>query len=299
MTVSSTTRVLAAAITGAGLLDPSRPVIPLDQDLFFGRAVRETVRLYDGVNFKLEAKLERLARSARSLGLPPLDVDGVRHLLKQVAEEVPRDAMLRLYWTSAQGPGEDALLRGKWGGRGIVIALPIPEHLEPLRRRGLRLVSLTSGTDARIRAESPWLLPGAKASGSAPSSAAWGEAQRRGADDAVLVDLRGRVLEGPASNILWRRGRTLFTPGVELGILPGITRAAIIELARGLSYQVSEGAFSIRELEESEEAFITSTVEEVIAAVELDGQAIGAGSVGPTTRELHREFRCLTRGVVA
>lgn len=283
--------ILAAAVTGTGLLDPARPAMPLDQDLIFGRAARETVRLYDGVAFELEAKLDRLERSARILSLPPVDRQGVERLLERVAEAAPCDAMLRLYWTSGQAPGDDTLARSELDGRAIVIALSIPEHLEPLRRRGVRLVSLTSGTDADVRMTAPWLLPGAKASGSAPASAAWQEAQRRGADDAVLVDLRDRVLEGPATNIWWRRGRTLFTPSVELGILPGITRAVVTELARAVGYEVSEGAFSLRELAESDEAFVTSTVAEVIGAVELDGQAIGAGSVGPATRELHEALQ--------
>jgi branched-subunit amino acid aminotransferase/4-amino-4-deoxychorismate lyase len=288
--------VLAAAVTGEGLLDRSRPTIPLDQDLFFGRAARETVRLYDGVAFKADAKLDRLARSARSLGLPPVDMKGVRGLFDQVAESVPGDALVRLYWTSAQGPGENALDRSESSGRAIVIAMPIPDHLESLRRRGIRLVSLTSGTDAHVRAESPWLIPGAKASGSAPASAAWSEAQRRGADDAVLVDLHGRVLEGPGTNIWWRRGRTLFSPSLKLGILPGITRATVIELAPGLDYQVREGVFPLRELAESDEAFVTSAPAEVMGAVDLDGRAIGAGSVGRATRELHGALQSLARG---
>jgi branched-chain amino acid aminotransferase len=292
-------RVLAAAVSGVGFLDSARPVMPLDQDLIFGRAARDIVRLYGGVAFELESKLDRLARSANSLGLPSVDLDAVRRLLERVAGAVPPDALLCLYWTSGQGPGESALAPSESGGRAIVIALPVPEHLEPLRRRGLRWTSLASGTDAAIWAKSRWLLPGAKPSGSAGASAAWREAQRRGSDDAVLVDLRGHVLEGPATNVWWCRGRTLFTPGLELGILPGITRATIIELARGLDYQVTEGAFSLRELAESDEAFVTSTVAEVIGAVELDGRAIGAGSVGRMTRELHRAFQNLARDASA
>jgi branched-subunit amino acid aminotransferase/4-amino-4-deoxychorismate lyase len=175
------------------------------------------------------------------------------------------------------------------------MALTVPGHLEALRGRGIRLVSLASATDGSLRASSPWLLPGAKVSGSAAASAAWFEARRRGADDGVLVDLQGRVLEGPASNIWWRKDRILFTPSAALGILPGITSAAIAELASELGYEVSEGEFPLHELAAADEAFVTSTVAEVIAATELDGEPIGAGSVGPAARELHGGLRALAR----
>jgi branched-chain amino acid aminotransferase len=115
----------------------------------------------------------------------------------------------------------------------------------------------------------------------------------------VLVDLRGRVLEGPATNIWWRRGRTLFTPGPELGILLGITRAAIIDLAPALDYELSEGAFALSELAGADEAFVTSTVAEVMPAVELDGEPIGAGSAGPACRELQKALRALVRAAEA
>ena len=267
--------------------------MPLDQDLMFGRAALEAVRLYDGIPFRLEAKLSRLARSAELLGLPPVEPSRVGELVEQVATEAAGDALVRFYWTSGQGPGDDPLERRELKGRALAIALPLPAHLEQLRSRGLRLVSLAAGVDASLRAALPWLLPGAKVSGSAAASAAWIEARRRGADDGILVDLHGRVLEGPATNIWWRSDRTLFTPSAELGILPGITSAVIRELAEPLGYEVSDGSFALSDLSGAEEAFVTSTVAEVVGVVELDGRPIGDGRVGPAARELHLELRHL------
>ena len=272
--------------------------MPLDQDLIFGRAAHETVRYYGGVPFRLEDKLDRLTHSARLLDLPPVEREPLRDLVECVADAADgepsgSDTLVRLYWTSAQGPGESALDRDRAASRGLAMALTVPEHLEALRRRGIRLVSLASATDGSLRASSPWLLPGVKSSGSAAASAAWFEAQRREADDGILVDLRGRVLEGPATNIWWRKDRTLFTPSRSLGVLPGITSAAIAELAGGLGYEVSEGQFPLHELADADEAFVTSTVAEVVGAIVLDGNAIGAGSVGPAARELHGGLRAL------
>ena len=79
-----------------------------------------------------------------------------------------------------------------------------------------------------------------KSTSYAVNMAAEAEARRRGADDAVFVDADGIVLEGPTTNIWWRRGRTLFTPSLELGILAGVTRAAVIELAAGAGYTVEK-----------------------------------------------------------
>ncbi len=102
------------------------------------------------------------------------------------------EAVLRLYWTPG-APGEEPL--------GIALVSAIPDWIEAARDRGQRLVSL-----AYPRRRAPWLLPGTKSVSYATHIAAEAEAKRRGADDAVLVDLDGTVLEGPVTNIWWREG---------------------------------------------------------------------------------------------
>ena len=96
------------------------------------------------------------------------------------------------------------------------------------------------------------------------------------------------MLEGPTTNIWWRRGRTLYTPSLELGILAGVTRAAVIELASGAGYAVEEGAYPLAELAGAEEAFTSSSVREVMPVVELDGAPIGRG---PAADELQAALR--------
>jgi branched-subunit amino acid aminotransferase/4-amino-4-deoxychorismate lyase len=116
--------------------------------------------------------------------------------------------------------------------------------------------------------------------------AAEAEAQRRGADDAIFLADGGIVLEGPTTNVWWRRGDTLFTPALELGILAGVTRAVVIERS---PYPVREGAFAVDELREADEAFTTSSVREVMAIAEVDGHAIPRGDAAERCQELLRE----------
>ena len=116
----------------------------------------------------------------------------------------------------------------------------LPEHLEGLRARGIRLVSLLG-----VRAEVPWLLGGVKSTSYAMNMAAEAEARARGADDAVFVTDDGLVLEGPVTNLWWRRGSDLFTPSLDLGVLAGVTRDTLLELAPAQGYTVREGRFPL------------------------------------------------------
>jgi 4-amino-4-deoxychorismate lyase len=142
-----------------------------------------------------------------------------------------------------------------------------------------------------VRAAVPWLLPGVKSTSYAVNMAAEAEAQRRGADDAIFVDPDGIVLEGPVTNVWWRRGETLFTPSTDLGVLAGVTRGVVLELAPAEGYRVAEGAFPLPELAGADEAFTSSTVRELLPIVELDGRAIGDGRPGPAARGLHVALR--------
>jgi 4-amino-4-deoxychorismate lyase len=121
------------------------------------------------------------------------------------------------------------------------------------------------------------MLPGVKSTSYAVNMAAEAEARRRGADDAVFVDASDILLEGPTTNIWWRRERTLFTPSLDLGILAGVTRATVIELAGGAGYDVEEGTYRLSELQTADEAFTSSSVREVMPVTALDGGPIDRG----------------------
>jgi 4-amino-4-deoxychorismate lyase len=245
-----------------------------DEALLRGRAAFETLRVYGGRPFELDAHLTRLAASSDAIGLPPLDAGSFEEIAGlALAEAGIADAVLRLYWTAGPDGGPPT---------GIALVSDVPPHIEPLRARGIRVVSLLG-----VRAEAPWLLPGVKSTSYAVNMAAEAEAVRRGADDAIFVDLDGIVLEGPVTNVWWRRGETLYTPSLELGILAGVTRATIARLADG-RYEVREGRYPLSELLAADEAFTSSSVRELLPIVEVDGSAIERG---PAADELQAALR--------
>jgi len=268
---------LAAAVSGLGVVDPARAVIAAtDEGFTRGRAAFETLRVYAGRPFRLEEHLARLAGSAERLGLPEPGREALRALVHDALDAAGvGDVGLRIYWT----PGAPEA-----GPTAIVLVSPIPTWIEEARARGQRLVSLVFP-----RRSAPWLLPGTKSVSYAAHVAAEAEARRRGADDAVLVDVDGTVLEGTVTNVWWREGDVLLTPELELGILAGETRAALLGLAAEEGFGVETGAFPLDRLLEAEEVFTSSSVREVMPVVSVDGRAYGSrGAAEAMLRALRR-----------
>lgn len=282
--------LLALAVGGRGLIDPDEPVLRADDDaLLRGRAAFETLRVYAGSPFKLDAHIARMAASSERLGLPPVVPETFRELARLALSGagVP-DATLRLYWT----PGAV----GENRPTALALVSAIPEHFEELRARGMAVVALSLGIDADRRKAAPWLLGGVKSTSYAVNMAAEAEAKRRGADDAIFVASGDVVLEGPVTNVWWRRGSTLYTPALDLGILAGVTRATLVELAPELGYGIEEGAFPLPHLAAAEEAFTSSSVREVMPVVRLDEAPLGDGRPGEAARRIQAALREAARG---
>ena len=180
---------------------------------------------------------------------------------------------------------------GEGGPAAFAICTDVPGSLEEERRRGLRLVLLTTATDPLVRAASPWLLPGVKTISYAVNMAAQRAARAHGADDAVLVGLGGELLEAPTANLWWRTGHTLHTPSLDLGILAGITRAVLCDLAPGLGLKVVEGVYTAEDLATADEAFLSSSTRELMPVVEVDGTPIADGRPGPVAADLQAALR--------
>lgn len=277
--------LLALAVGGRGIVDPDEPVLNADDEaLLRGRAAFETTRVYSGSPFKLDEHLARLAGSAARIGLPPVDVEECQKLARAALDAAGEpEAVLRLYWTAGR----------EGSGRPTALALvsSVPTQLEELRTQGIKLIALPLGLQADLRAYAPWLLGGVKSTSYAVNMAAEAEAKRRGADDAVFLASGDIVLEGPVTNVWWRLERVLYTPALELGILAGVTRATLIAEAARLGYDVREGVFPLEHLAAAEEAFTSSSVREVMPAIELDGKPVGDGSPGEAARELQTRLR--------
>jgi branched-subunit amino acid aminotransferase/4-amino-4-deoxychorismate lyase len=272
--------LLALAVTGRGLCDPEEPVVRADDEaLLRGRAAFETLRVYGGRAFRVDEHLDRLTASTASIGLPPLARDELVELASLVLRG-SENAVLRFVWTA--GSAEARPL-------GLALLSEIPEWIETTRTHGARAVTLLG-----IRAAVPWLLPGVKSTSYAVNMAAEAEAKRRGADEAVFVDPDRLVLEGTVTNVWWRSGSMLYTPSLELGILAGVTRGALLELAAGAGYTVVEDVFPLDALLSADEVFTSSSVREVMPLVEVDGRAFARG---PAADELQAALRTLATAV--
>jgi 4-amino-4-deoxychorismate lyase len=267
--------LLAVAVGGRGVVRPDEPVLLADDEaLLRGRAAFETLRVYGGRPFRLTEHLARMRDSAERLGIGWRD--GFENLAAEaLAAAGTPDAALRLYLTAGrEGFGEPV---------SLALVSSLPGDLEERRARGISLISLLG-----VRAEAPWLLGGVKSTSYAVNMAAESEARARGADDAVFVRDDRVVLEGPVTNVWWRTETTLFTPSLELGILAGVTRAAVLDAAPRAGLDVQEGEYTLGELLEAEEVFTTSSVREVMPVVRVDDRRFDRG---PAAAALQAELR--------
>jgi len=266
-------KLLAVAVAGRGLLDPTEPVFRADDEaLLRGSAAFETLPVYSGQPFELERHLARLRASLPTLGLPPLDEGAAESLVATIVDEIGGDFVLRLYRTDASF---------------VATAAPIPLGIEEQRERGLRMHVVETGLPAA-------LVVGAKATSYALALAALRDAERNGRDDALFV-ADGIVLEAPTSNIWWRRGDVLSTPTTGPGVLPGVTRAVAWELAQDAGLAVREDRFPLTELAGADEAFTTSSVREVMPVISVDDATIGDGRPGPVAARLQEALRVRSR----
>lgn len=269
--------LISLAVSGRGLVDPDEPAVHADDEGFLrGRGAFETMRVYGGRPFRVGRHLERLAESASRLGLAlPGGIEALA--AEALAAAGPVDALLRVYVT----PGRE--------GRGDPLALALvgelPPGLEELRARGLALIAVPLGVDP------PSLLGGVKSTSYAVNMVAVDQAKERGADDAVFLARDSIVLEGPTTNVWWRKGELLRTPSLALGILAGVTREVLLAAAPGVGYRVEDGVYPLADLAGADEAFTSSSVREVMPVVALDGAPLGDGRPGPASAALQAALR--------
>jgi branched-chain amino acid aminotransferase len=242
----------------------------------------ETMRAYGGRIFRLGAHLKRLEASARYLGVRlPGDRGALaRQLRRALAASQLREAVVRIaILPRAQGPAMPS----------IVVQPAVPPSAAAYRR-GIRLVIVPTRK-----------LPvgvidhQAKYSARLASVLAVMDAQLRGADEALWMDAMGYVTESTASNFGVVREGAIVTPPCALGLLAGITRDVLFELGRALRCPVREMPLTRHDIYNASEAFLTSTLKEVLPVTSVDGRRIGTGRPGPVTAQLLRGFRALVR----
>jgi len=253
----------------------------LDRGLLYGYGLFETMRSYGGRVFRLEEHYRRLCEGAAVLDLPPaLTLDDLRAAVDALLEQNGlADAYLRL--TVTAGPAPDG------GGASpsiLLVARPLSGYPPDLYQRGMAAVTSAS----RRNEASP--LSRVKSLNYLDNLLAREEARRKGADEAILLNTRGLVAEGSASNVFLVGSEGILTPGIDSGALPGITRATVIELAREAGIACAEGEVATEALVQAAEAFLTNSIMGVMPLTRLDGRPIGSGRPGPVTGAIRRLY---------
>ena len=289
----------AVTIDGVCVPPGEARVSVFDRGFLYGDSVYEVVRTYGLRPFELAAHLHRLDESAARTGLR------LPWPRARFAEEVGRvvdasrggdpPAPGAAPWNEGERTVRIVVTRGS-GELGLDPALATRPTVVMLSLplSGPPLVAYREGVKA-------WpYAPGRHRRGGDPSAKtgehlfhvlAVGEAREHGAQEALLVDGAGCVTEGASSNVFAVRDGVLETPPLGVGILAGVTRAVVIDLARGLGLAFREAPLPLGALEGAEEAFLTSTVREVLPLVQVGERPVGAGTPGPLTRRLHAAFR--------
>ena len=273
-------------INGALVPRAEARISPLDRGILYGYGLFETMRSYGGHVFSLDRHLARLMHSAGIIGLNAgLDPDTIGQAIYKTLEanECP-DARIRL--TILAGEGERGLTLPTSGTLTIIIVaerlvLPPPQAY----KEGLCAVVASTRRNSRS------LLAGIKSINYLDNLVAQSEAVTAGADQAILLNELGFVAECSTSNIFMVVGGQLLTPSVESGILPGVTREKVIELALNLGVAVVEEEISLAVLLRADEAFMTNSVIEVMPVTAVDGKPVGSGMVGEITEKLMRAYR--------
>ncbi|MDQ0257279.1 branched-chain amino acid aminotransferase [Evansella vedderi] len=258
-----------------------------DHGFLYGDGVFEGIRVYSGNIFKLDDHLRRLYESAQSimLNIPYTKEEMQQIIIDTVRKNQLDSAYIRV--VVSRGPGNLGLdPTNCLQPRVIVIAEELALFPKELYERGLTVASVSS------RRNRPDVLsPQVKSLNYLNNILVKLEANQAGAHEALMLNDQGYVTEGSADNIFIVKNGTIYTPPVYLGALEGITRNAIIDLARKNGYEMRETPFTRHDVYVADEVFLTGTAAEVIAVVEVDKRTISDGKPGEITNHLLSEFR--------
>ncbi|HET7552011.1 MAG TPA: aminotransferase class IV [Gemmatimonadaceae bacterium] len=273
-------------VNGERAASDAMHVSALDRGFTLADGVFETMLVRHGVVFRLGRHLQRLRNGASVLriGLPCSIGDWLEEPAYVVERSTGVDAAaVRL--TVSRGPGAQGLApRRSTAGTVVITADVLPAFPTAIYEQGLSALTASARRDERA------LTSGVKTLAYTETIAALARAREDGAAEVIFLDTEGHVSEASASNVFIVSGGALVAPPLSCGVLPGITREAIIELAATRGVQVTERRVEPSELAGADEAFLTSSLRGIAPLVRMDGRAIGSGSVGPLTRDLSAAY---------
>lgn len=260
-----------------------------DRGFLYGDSVFEVYRTYGGVPFAEKAHLERLARSAERLMIPmPVSVDTLSAEVRATLDAAGEGSWyVRVVITRGTGPLTYDPSTATEPLR-VVIVTPLSPPPVEYYERGIAVAVLSAS-----RPTDDPRAAGAKASNYLANLLAVHEAKQKGAQEALMIGKEGQILEGASSNIFIVKDGKARTPEPQPGMLVGITRATVLEAASSEGIRVEQGEIRPDDLFAADEAFITSSIREVMPVVSAEGRQIGAGVPGPVTRRLGQAYRRL------
>ncbi|RJQ14194.1 MAG: branched-chain-amino-acid transaminase [Nitrospiraceae bacterium] len=255
-----------------------------DHGFLYGDGIYETMRAYKGVVFKIDEHIGRLFRSASMIGLEiPKGPEEIREAVYETMRaNNQKEAVIRITVSRGAGPvGLDPELCPK--PTFVIFSGEFREYPKQYYRKGVKIAIVNTRRNFRGA-----LDPQIKSLNFLNNILAKIEAKKRGAYEAVMLNYRGLIAEGTITNIFFVRDHVLCTPAISTGILDGITRRTILDIARESGIEISEGRFRKEEIYRAEEAFISNTTMEVMPVAAIDDVKIGPGKI---TKALHQGYR--------
>ncbi len=261
-----------------------------DHGFLYGDGIFEGLRTYNGRIFKLEEHIDRLYKSSKyiCLDIPLSKEQLVDTVVKTVRLNGDRDCYIRIVVT--RGEGDLGLDPEKCKSATVLIIVDkIKLYPEKFYREGMEIITVPTQ-----RNTSQNLEPQVKSLNYLNNILAKIEARNAGFEEAILLSGEGFVTECSGDNIFIVEDCILKTPPTYIGVLDGITRRTIIEIAKKLSIEVKEELFSRYNLFNADECFLTGTAAEIVSVVRIDGRTIGSGKTGDITNKIRNAFKKLT-----
>jgi branched-chain amino acid aminotransferase len=277
-----------------GKLVPAREAVVsvFDHGFLYGDGIYETMRVYDGVTFMLDEHLRRLYRSASLIGLTvPLDTDSLkRSVYETLMANSLKNAYVRLTISRGYGPvGLDPDLCPE--PTIVIVAQEMKDYPTSFYENGISLIIPETKRNLKEA-----INPQIKSLNFLNNILAKIEAKKRGAYEVIMLNVHGKLTEGTICNVFLFKDDILCTPSPECGILDGITRGVVIDIARRDGIQVKEGEFIKEDLYSAKEVFVTSSTLEVMPVSKIGDQKYTVGNI---TKLLHNAYREEVRAHVA
>jgi branched-chain amino acid aminotransferase len=272
-------------LNGEFLPEEQARVSVLDRGFLYGDGLFETIRSYSGRPFRLTQHFGRLSASAGQIGisLPFSEADLAGTISGLLERNGLGDAYVRVAVSRGEGLGVDPPASAAPTVSVLARKLKLPE--ETLYRDGASVIVLGAWGGQP--------LAGLKSLSYLDRLLARRAAREAGADDAVLANAAGHLAEASSSNVFLVSAGALRTPSIECGLLPGVTRQAVLEIAESIALPAVEGRFSAHDLAGSHECFLTNSIAEILPVTRAGGAPIGSGQVGPVTAKLAAAYKRL------